>query len=80
MTSGSSVGDGYGPILAAGTRWLQRSQGQARRGAGPADHGVPGFAALRNRDFEAVVLPFDHILEAVAEGFVDVGLVIHRAS
>jgi 1,4-dihydroxy-6-naphthoate synthase len=30
-------------------------------------------------DFEAVVVPFDRILEAVKEGVVDAGLIIHEA-
>jgi 1,4-dihydroxy-6-naphthoate synthase len=81
LNSGSSMGDGYGPRLVA-------------RSARPADAraairgrriGVPGllttaYLALRlyQPDFEAVVLPFDQIEDAVQRGAVDVGLLIHE--
>jgi 1,4-dihydroxy-6-naphthoate synthase len=76
--AGSSVGDGYGPIVVA-------------KGAlAPADLkgktvAVPGllttaYLALRlfQPDFEPRVLPFDKILDAVAKGQVDAGLIIHE--
>lgn len=78
MAAGSSVGDGYGPILAS----LRPM---------PPDHikgkriGVPGkfttaYLTLRlfEPDFQAVVIPFDKILDAVKEQSVDLGLVIHE--
>lgn len=78
MASGSSVGDGYGPILAA-ARPLTVDEIKGKRIA------VPGllttaYLALRllEPDFEAVVVPFDKILDAVTERSADLGLVIHE--
>ncbi len=77
-SSGSSVGDGYGPIVVG------------RGGLTPADLkgktiAVPGLLTtaylvmrLFQPDFEPKVLPFDKILEAVAAGKVDAGLIIHE--
>jgi len=79
MNSGSSVGDGYGPVLAA----LHPYSPEEIKGK---RIGVPGdlttaYLVLRlfQPDFEAVELPFDAILEAVRERAVDAGLVIHEA-
>ena len=81
LDSGSSMGDGYGPRLVA-------------RNAAPADPrsalrgrriAVPGlfttaYLALKlyQPEFEAVVIPFDQIEDAVHQGDVDVGLLIHE--
>jgi 1,4-dihydroxy-6-naphthoate synthase len=81
LNSGSSMGDGYGPRLVA-------------RDPRPADPrsalrgrriGVPGLMttaylalSLYQPEFEAVVLPFDQIEDAVHRGDVDVGLLIHE--
>lgn len=79
MSSGSSVGDGYGPVLAAVHPYAPEEIKGKRIG-------VPGklttaYLALRlfQPDFEAVELPFDTILDAVRERAVDAGLVIHEA-
>lgn len=78
MASGSSVGDGYGPMLVSA------------RPFGPADVkgrtvAIPGklttaYLALRlfEPDFDALVVPFDQVIEAVTEQAVDFGLVIHE--
>jgi 1,4-dihydroxy-6-naphthoate synthase len=78
MASGSSVGDGYGPLLIS----LHPFPAEEIKGKRIA---VPGkmtsaFLALQlfEPDFVAVQLPFDKIMEAVAEGSVDAGLVIHE--
>jgi 1,4-dihydroxy-6-naphthoate synthase len=78
MASGSSVGDGYGPLLIS----LHPFPAEEIKGKRIA---VPGkmtsaFLALQlfEPDFIAVQLPFDKIMEAVAEGSVDAGLVIHE--
>ena len=76
--AGSSVGDGYGPIVVA-------------KGAlAPGDLkgktvAVPGllttaYLALRlfQPQFEPRVFPFDKILQAVERGEVDAGLIIHE--
>jgi len=81
LSSGSSMGDGYGPRLVA-------------RGPKPADPwaalrgmrvGVPGlrttaYLALKlyQPDIVPVVIPFDRIGDAVQAGEVDVGLLIHE--
>ena len=79
MASGSSVGDGYGPVLTA----LHPYSSEDVKGKKIA---IPGkmttaYLALRlfEPDFEAVEVPFDKILDAVREHSVDAGLVIHEA-
>jgi 1,4-dihydroxy-6-naphthoate synthase len=79
MASGSSVGDGYGPVLAS-TRPLTPGEIKGKKVA------IPGMLttahlALRifEPDFEPVVTPFDKVLEAVTERSADLGLVIHEA-
>lgn len=76
--AGSSVGDGYGPIVVAAGDM------------GPGDLAgkriaVPGlmttaYLALRlyEPDFDPVVCDFDRILEVVGAGEVDAGVVIHE--
>jgi 1,4-dihydroxy-6-naphthoate synthase len=78
MASGSSVGDGYGPVLLA-NRPMALAEIKGKRIAVP---GALTTACLALRiiepDFEAVVVPFDKILDAVAEHSVELGLVIHE--
>jgi 1,4-dihydroxy-6-naphthoate synthase len=77
LPHGSSMGDRYGPIVVA------RASGPASmRGLTVA---VPGtlttaFLALRlcDPDVAHVVMPFDRIQEAVRDGEVDAGLIIHE--
>jgi 1,4-dihydroxy-6-naphthoate synthase len=78
MASGSSVGDDYGPLVVA----LHPMAPQELKGKRIA---VPGkmttaYLALKlfEPDIQAVVIPFDRILEAVKERSVDAGLVIHE--
>lgn len=78
MASGSSIGDNYGPLVAA-TKPLAPGDLKGKRIA------VPGLLTtayltlkLFEPDFEAVVIPFDQILDAVQAGSVDAGLVIHE--
>ncbi|MGQ0765366.1 MAG: menaquinone biosynthesis family protein [Gemmatimonadota bacterium] len=78
LPHGASMGDRYGPRLVARTS-LDRS---AVRGARIA---IPGpltsaFLALRlyEPDFVPVAMPFDVIEDAVADGHVDLGLLIHE--
>ena len=78
MASGSSVGDGYGPILVS-ARPMAPEEIKGKK------IGVPGkmttaYLALRlfEPDFEAVPIQFDKILDAVAEHTVDAGLIIHE--
>lgn len=79
MASGSSVGDGYGPMVVA-TRPMESDEIKGKRIAIPGTL-TTAYLTLRifEPDFEAVVIPFDRILEAVREGVVDAGLIIHEA-
>ena len=83
-TCGASMGDGYGPMLVA----RRKQPLEAFRQAAIA---VPGtlttaYLALRlclGREFHAVVVPFDRILDAVVAGqhegqSIDAGLIIHE--
>jgi 1,4-dihydroxy-6-naphthoate synthase len=81
LSSGSSMGDGYGPRLVA----LGPCPGDARAALKGKRVAVPGllttaYLALRlfQPDVEAVVVPFDQIEDAVQRGTADVGLLIHE--
>ncbi|MBI3209480.1 MAG: ABC transporter substrate-binding protein [Candidatus Solibacter usitatus] len=78
MAAGSSVGDGYGPLLAS-LRAMDPSEIKGKRIAIPGTL-TSAYLTLRlfEPDFEAVVIPFDKILDAVREQRVDLGLVIHE--
>jgi 1,4-dihydroxy-6-naphthoate synthase len=78
LDCGASFGEGYGPIVVA-SHSMKADDLAARR------IGVPGlrtsaFLAMRlyQQNFEPVVLPFDKILDAVHDGTVDAGLLIHE--
>jgi 1,4-dihydroxy-6-naphthoate synthase len=78
MTSGSSVGDGYGPLVIS-AKPLEPGDLKGRRIAVPGKMTTAWLAlSLFEPDFEAVVMPFDQIMPAVAERSVDAGLVIHE--
>jgi 1,4-dihydroxy-6-naphthoate synthase len=79
MASGSSVGDGYGPMLVS-KRPMQPEDLKGKRIAIPGKM-TTAYLALKlfEPDFEAVVTPFDRILEAVDERSAEAGLVIHEA-
>ncbi|MCC7134270.1 MAG: hypothetical protein IT352_16545 [Gemmatimonadales bacterium] len=81
LSSGCSMGDGYGPRLVA-TSPRPADPRAAIKGLRIA---VPGtmttaYLALRlyQPDFEPVVMPFDQIEDAVLRGEVPVGLLIHE--
>lgn len=78
MASGSSVGDGYGPIVVS-TRRIAPQDLKGKRIAIPGTM-TTAFLALKlfEPDFEHVVTPFDQILDAVKDQRVDAGLVIHE--
>ncbi len=78
LPHGASMGDRYGPRLVARSP-LSRADVRGKRIA------VPGlmtsaYLALRLFEpaFEPVVTPFDQIEDAVADGSVDLGLLIHE--
>jgi 1,4-dihydroxy-6-naphthoate synthase len=79
MASGSSVGDGYGPMVVA----LHPLEPEELKGKKIA---IPGtlttaYLALKifEPDFEPVIVPFDRILETVHTGGAEAGLIIHEA-
>jgi 1,4-dihydroxy-6-naphthoate synthase len=79
MNSGSSVGDGYGPMVVA-LHPMESDEIKGRRVAVPGTM-TTAFLSLRifEPDFEAVVVPFDRILDTVQSGAADMGLIIHEA-
>ncbi len=77
LPHGSSMGDDYGPIVVARTDGPSSLKG--------VTVAIPGtlttaFLALRIYDpsVETVVMPFDEIQDAVREGRVEAGLLIHE--
>ncbi len=79
MASGSSVGDGYGPMVIA-CRPMEPGDLKGKRIAIPGKL-TTAYLTLRlmQPDFEAVEVAFDHIPDAVRENRADAGLVIHEA-
>lgn len=78
LDCGASFGEGYGPVVVA-SQPLKGRELTGRR------VGVPGLRTtafltlkLYHPDFDPVVIPFDKILDAVKNGMVDAGLLIHE--
>jgi 1,4-dihydroxy-6-naphthoate synthase len=79
MASGSSVGDGYGPMIVA-TRPMEPEELKGRKIAIPGTLTTAYLAwKIIEPDFEPVIVPFDKILETVQSGGADAGLIIHEA-
>lgn len=89
LRSGASFGRDYGPVVVARAEEGGATGPEAIRGRRVAIPGRlttaylllrihTGRAGLAEGDFEPVALPFDEILDAVVEGEVDAGLVIHE--
>lgn len=78
MASGSSIGDGYGPMVVS-SRHMKPEDLKGKRIAVPGTM-TTAFLTLKlfQPDFEHVVVPFDKILDAVKDHEVDGGLVIHE--
>lgn len=78
MASGSSVGDGYGPMVVS-SRHMAAEDLKGKKIAIPGTM-TTAFLALKlfQPDFQQVVIPFDKILDAVKDHSVDAGLVIHE--
>jgi len=78
LPSGASMGDRYGPMIVAREPLSQEDL----RGKKIAIPGTMTTAYLTMKlfqpDFEAVVIPFDQIMDAVQNGTVDAGLLIHE--
>jgi 1,4-dihydroxy-6-naphthoate synthase len=79
MAAGSSVGDGYGPLVVA-THPMEAEEIKGRKIAIPGTM-TTAYLALKifEPDFEIVIVPFDKILETVQNGGADAGLIIHEA-
>jgi len=79
MASGSSVGDDYGPMLIS-TKPYTLDEVRGKRVAVPGKM-TTAYLTLRlmQPDFEAVVVPFDSIPDAVRSGETEAGLIIHEA-
>ena len=78
LDCGASFGEGYGPIVVS-AKSMKKEDIKGKR------IGVPGLKTtaylglkLFEPDFEAVVMPFDKILDAVQNELVEAGLVIHE--
>ena len=78
MTSGASMGEGYGPMLVAARKYLPSEIGKLRIA-------VPGtltsaYLALKlfAPEVQTFVIDFDKIIPAVAAGEFDAGLLIHE--
>jgi len=78
LDCGASFGEGYGPIVVA-NRAIKPQELKGKR------IGVPGLKTsayltlkLFEADFEAVVMPFDKVIEAVRNEVVGAGLLIHE--
>ena len=78
LSSGSSVGDGYGPIVVS-TKRMAPEEIKGKRIAIPGTM-TTAFLTLKlfQPDFQPVVIAFDSILQAVKDREVDAGLIIHE--
>jgi 1,4-dihydroxy-6-naphthoate synthase len=78
LPSGASMGDRYGPMVVA----RNAMKPEELRGKKIAVPGTMTTAYLLLKmfqpDFEAVVIPFDQIMDAVKQDSVDAGLLIHE--
>jgi 1,4-dihydroxy-6-naphthoate synthase len=79
MASGSSIGDGYGPMIVS-TRPMEPDEIKGKKIAIPGTL-TTAYLALKifEPDFTPVVVPFDRILDAVHAGTAEAGLIIHEA-
>jgi 1,4-dihydroxy-6-naphthoate synthase len=79
MASGSSIGDGYGPMLVS-NHPMTPEELKGKRIAIPGRM-TTAFLTLSifQPDFIPVEVPFDKILDVVKDGAADAGLVIHEA-
>jgi 1,4-dihydroxy-6-naphthoate synthase len=78
LDCGASFGEGYGPIVVA--NHPLKAEDLANRRIGVPGLRTSAYLAMRlyQPHFEAVTLPFDKILDAVQDGTVDAGLLIHE--
>src|SRR5216684_1264010 len=78
MASGSSIGDGYGPLVVSSKR-MAPEELKGKRIAIPGTM-TTAFLTMKlfQPDFEHVIMPFDRIIDAVRNHDVDAGLIIHE--
>ncbi len=78
LPSGASMGDRYGPLVVAREAW--RPEELAGKEIAIPGTMTSAYLALKlfQPDFQAVVIPFDQIMDAVQIGSVDAGLLIHE--
>ncbi|MBI4441852.1 MAG: ABC transporter substrate-binding protein [Acidobacteria bacterium] len=78
MPCGGSMGDGYGPLVVS-RRVLQPEDLRGKKIAVPGTL-TTSFLVMKiyQPEFEAVVVPFDKIMDAVKQGSVEAGLLIHE--
>lgn len=82
LPSGASMGDGYGPMLVAKQKFSREEV--ARKKVAVPGTMTSAFLALQlwlgksASQLDYLVVPFDHIFQAVREGRADVGLIIHE--
>jgi 1,4-dihydroxy-6-naphthoate synthase len=79
LSSGSSMGDRYGPVIVAREPVdLADLRGRTIAIPGKLTTAYLTLQLCLSRDVPVVVMPFDEILPAVAEGRADAGLLIHE--
>jgi 1,4-dihydroxy-6-naphthoate synthase len=78
MTSGGSVGEGYGPMVVA-TRAYSEDEIKSKTIAVPGKL-TTAYLALKlfAPQIETAVVPFDEIISSVVRGQYDAGLIIHE--
>jgi 1,4-dihydroxy-6-naphthoate synthase len=78
LPHGASMGDQYGPILVATRPYSGASLGGMKVGI-PGDLTSAHLTLkMYDPDFVAEIIPFDEIQQAVVDGRVDAGLLIHE--
>jgi len=78
MRTGSSMGEGYGPVVIAKKRMTLKSL-KGKRVAHPGEYTTASLLLrLYADDVDLVSLPFDKIMDAVRNGDVDAGVIIHE--
>ncbi len=79
LSSGSSMGDRYGPtVITREPMTLDAVRGRTIAVPGLLTTAYLTLQLCLGKDTPVVVMPFDEILPAVAEGKVDAGLIIHE--
>ncbi len=79
LASGCSMGDKYGPMLITRTPMtLDDIKGKTIAIPGTLTTAYLALQLCLGRDVKVQVMPFDQILPAVADGKVEVGLIIHE--